>query len=552
MTPAAVDSVDGASSIALSPDGRWAYVASTGGGIAQYAVDPVSGTLTALDPGVVAGPSSPTGVAVSPDGRNLYVAGYGTGDIAQYAIDQSTGEVSPLTPASVDSGYNTIGVAVSPDGKTVYAGNYTTMGVSQFARAADGKLTAHAPLQVGDGWVTRPFAEHAPAVRPDGLAVYAGGDLDAGDFILAPFGAAATGKLTSLPTLDLATAAPRGPAVSPDGRTLYQPTNTSIVRYGITAASGTPTPSATFPADAYDMVVTPRGGHAFASSGASVRRYAVEAATGALTALAAGPTIAGTDLRGIATTPNQGPTAGLAVTPRASGSASSFDASGSSDPDGAVASYVWDFGDGSAPRTTAGPQVEHVYATAGTYSATLRVIDSEGCSDRIVFTGQTAHCNGGSTAVASRQVVVAAPPVVQPPAQQQAVVTIVPPPPPPLPPRPAARRRFGLNLARLAQRGQARVGRSCPLRMAAAFHVYASEPAAVAVVARKSGRTIASKRLQLKTGRTRIVLCLNRTGQRLARPGRRLRPVSAVVTVTPTVGGVTEAPSTVPVRFTRR
>ncbi|NIN65945.1 MAG: PKD domain-containing protein, partial [Anaerolineae bacterium] len=52
-----------------------------------------------------------------------------------------------------------------------------------------------------------------------------------------------------------------------------------------------------------------------------------------------------------------------------------FDASASSDPDGTIVSYDWDFGDGSMGS---GVVVEHTYAMAGDYSVTLTVTDSQG------------------------------------------------------------------------------------------------------------------------------------------------------------------------------
>jgi PKD repeat protein len=56
----------------------------------------------------------------------------------------------------------------------------------------------------------------------------------------------------------------------------------------------------------------------------------------------------------------------------------SFDATGSSDPDGTVVSWAWTLGDGA---TATGSQVQHVYATAGTYTAVVTVTDDLGATD---------------------------------------------------------------------------------------------------------------------------------------------------------------------------
>jgi PKD repeat protein len=54
--------------------------------------------------------------------------------------------------------------------------------------------------------------------------------------------------------------------------------------------------------------------------------------------------------------------------------ACTFSAAGSSDPDGTISSYSWDFGDGS---TGSGALTSHTYAASGTYTATLTVTDDE-------------------------------------------------------------------------------------------------------------------------------------------------------------------------------
>ncbi len=50
----------------------------------------------------------------------------------------------------------------------------------------------------------------------------------------------------------------------------------------------------------------------------------------------------------------------------------------STDPDGTIASWLWNFGDGS---TKSGEQVNHSYDSAGTYNVTLKVTDDGGATD---------------------------------------------------------------------------------------------------------------------------------------------------------------------------
>ncbi|BDZ51947.1 hypothetical protein GCM10025867_41880 [Frondihabitans sucicola] len=67
------------------------------------------------------------------------------------------------------------------------------------------------------------------------------------------------------------------------------------------------------------------------------------------------------------------PTASFTST--ATGLSSAFDASASADSDGTIASYAWDFGDGT---TGSGVSPTHAYAAGGTYAVKLTVTDNDG------------------------------------------------------------------------------------------------------------------------------------------------------------------------------
>jgi PKD repeat protein len=80
---------------------------------------------------------------------------------------------------------------------------------------------------------------------------------------------------------------------------------------------------------------------------------------------------------------NNPPTASFTNT--AAGLNASFDGSGSSDSDGTIASYAWDFGDGSQ---ASGISPNHTYNATGDYTVSLTVKDDGGATDTDT---QTVH-----------------------------------------------------------------------------------------------------------------------------------------------------------------
>ena len=65
-----------------------------------------------------------------------------------------------------------------------------------------------------------------------------------------------------------------------------------------------------------------------------------------------------------------------------------FDGSGSSDPDGSIVAYSWDFGDGNSGT---GINPTHSYAIVGVYNVTLSVVDDAGATDSAGTTASIAE-----------------------------------------------------------------------------------------------------------------------------------------------------------------
>lgn len=78
------------------------------------------------------------------------------------------------------------------------------------------------------------------------------------------------------------------------------------------------------------------------------------------------------------TDPNTSPIAAFSVS--TADLTANFDASASTDPDGSLVSYEWDFGDG---HTETGASTSRVYREAGVYSVTLTVTDNRGATAQV-------------------------------------------------------------------------------------------------------------------------------------------------------------------------
>jgi len=154
-SPATVAAGSKPAGVAVSPDGKSAYVKNVGT-VSQYDIDPLTGALSAKSPAtVVSAPSSGTDdttpIALTPDGKSAYVTNQSGVEpaILQYDID-SGGRLSPKTPASVATATQPSNIAVSLDGKSAYVTNTFSEKVSQYdIDPLTGALSAKSPATVG-------------------------------------------------------------------------------------------------------------------------------------------------------------------------------------------------------------------------------------------------------------------------------------------------------------------------------------------------------------------------------------------------------------------
>jgi DNA-binding beta-propeller fold protein YncE len=247
--------LDGASGVTVSPDGQSVYVASAGNNsIEHFLRTGLQGQITydgclETQPGCVVTThplSSPSDVAVSPDGRFVYVASVASGSIAHY-VRGSNGRLAyescvandalpgcadlPGTPLDLP-----FGLALSPDGRSLYAVSAQGNSIAHLRAGDTGRLgyegcLANTAVSGCDDLPGAPLGGAAGVeVSPDGASVYvASSSSDS----IAHFFRAPDGRLTydgclansntqgcaDLPFAPLAGA--NGVAVSPDGSSVY-------------------------------------------------------------------------------------------------------------------------------------------------------------------------------------------------------------------------------------------------------------------------------------------------------------------------------------------
>jgi fibronectin-binding autotransporter adhesin len=194
----------GSEAIAISPDGKNVYVASSrSDAITVFKRNAKTGKLTqgAGITGCIAAKGAgdcatgidlegPNSVAVSPDGRSVYATSLDSNAIDVFARNPSTGALTQSSSggciANVPTSDCTIGraldgpdvVVVSPDGRNVYVGAFKGNTLAVFARdPSTGALTQ--PSGTSGCISYAPLAECAPGAAlaaPEGMAISPDGD----------------------------------------------------------------------------------------------------------------------------------------------------------------------------------------------------------------------------------------------------------------------------------------------------------------------------------------------------------------------------------------
>ena len=284
---------------------------------------------------------------MTPDGKHVYAA-ITDGTTAAFTVN-GDGTLTAVSGQPFASGDFSTAAAVTPDGTHLLVSNDSSLGVAVFSIGANGALSAVAgsPFSAGSG-------ARGLAVAPNGKNAYAAAQTDGK---VVAYSIAASGALAPVSGSPFGAGTnPVGVALTPDGHNAYASNNTNVSGYSVGAAGGlVPVPGTPFPTG---------GSGAFVAS--------------------------------IAAVPDQGPVAAIKADPDL-GLGIKLDGGVSTDSDGHIVRYDWDYGDGvKAPGGQA--KFSHTYPKLGVYTVKLTVTDDSGCSTARIFTGQTVGCNGGPAA----------------------------------------------------------------------------------------------------------------------------------------------------------
>ena len=253
----------GPGSIAITPDGKTAYVVMSGHPTGT--VMPIATASNTPGEPIEVG-EGPESIAITPDGKTVYVANIGSGTVTPIATATNT----PGPPIKV--GVRPRAIAITPDGKTAYVANQSRPQPPPWHRFPRGK-TRNAARATGPAGHSDPDHDQprtrretaidvgkdplAIAISPDGKTAYVAntGMTTGGDSTVTPI---VTATNTPGPPIQVGSS-PWAFAITPDGKTAY------VINFGshsvtpIATATNTPGPPIPVGEGPHAIAITPDG-----------------------------------------------------------------------------------------------------------------------------------------------------------------------------------------------------------------------------------------------------------------------------------------------------
>jgi 6-phosphogluconolactonase (cycloisomerase 2 family) len=385
----------------ITPDGKQLYVpAYDDDEIHAFSI--AGGAPTEIAGSPFAAGTNPNAAIASPSGSALWSANYIGGTIGGFAID-GTGALTPAAGSPFTDGGNPTTVAVSPRNSFLYTPNLSGQTIGGYLIGAGGVLTPLSGFPLADA--NYPIDAEFN-VSGDTLFVL-NYNLTIASFSVNQ----QTGALTEIAgsPITIAGTNPAALAASPDGKFLFAGDGDQTLQSFAIGANGSLAPAGNFDGHGmiFDLAVSPNSRFLYSNdyTHGTIHGFSI-GADGGLSELASSPY---GDQSGpifsLAIAPDQGPVAAFNSNITYV-STLNVDAGASSDPDGSVAKYQWNFGDGSPVVSTTSPQFAHTFNRGGSFVVSLLVTDNENCADEQIGTGQTIACNGTAAARSAQTVTI--------------------------------------------------------------------------------------------------------------------------------------------------
>jgi 6-phosphogluconolactonase len=154
----------GPSAVAVTPDGKFLYVANQfDGTVTGFSVD-ASGVLTRLTPGATATVgTAPSGMDITTDGGFLYISNSGSSNVSAFAICNQVvtscsvptspdGALTPVTGSPFSAGLGPTSIVAAPSGKFLFVVDRQSNQISEYKLATGtGELTANTQASISTG-----------------------------------------------------------------------------------------------------------------------------------------------------------------------------------------------------------------------------------------------------------------------------------------------------------------------------------------------------------------------------------------------------------------